>query len=512
MKKCTKHGVNSIAFPSIGTGALRFPNDVVARIMVNEISNFLSSQKSTVLREVHLIIYMADTHKAFEKQVANLKSCDSSPKSDVATFIDSRSGQGQPVAASYPTATTKGSHAAHSDPSTGQMYDVGVLKVQLVQGDITEDSSDALVNTTNKKMQLMGRGVAGALARKAGPMLQQFCDTLTSQGIYLEEGKVIPTPSGSLNCISVFHVNVESTDRKKILVTTIEACLQKAEDCKYKSIAFPALGTGLHGVSAEVAAKEMAKAIHQFETTSSPKFLACIRVVLFEPEIYKAFVKAFNDSQTGWFQRARNYIGSFWSSSNDDTMASTPEGKMDKQLKLTIFGETERSVQEAEKMLEKIIEDQFLEDEIDDQNVGNLPQSEVHMLETIAENLEVQLQFIASPLDIIRLKGPSAEVLQMKYKIQQALSSCVKQIGKRKEAEHLQKLIQWKRLNPNPQTYDPETNFEIEQSFTGGQRQYVHLAFTIDFDKMEGEDRSTNDTFKVERIDLEKQLQEGKQM
>ena len=132
MKKCTKHGVNSIAFPSIGTGALRFPNDVVARIMVNEISNFLSSQKSTVLREVHLIIYMADTHKAFAKEVANLKSYDSSSKSEVATFIDSRSGHGQPVAASYPTATPSGSHATHSDPYTGQMYDVGVLKVQLV--------------------------------------------------------------------------------------------------------------------------------------------------------------------------------------------------------------------------------------------------------------------------------------------------------------------------------------------------------------------------------------------
>ena len=510
MKKCTKHGVTSIAFPAIGTGALHFPNDVVARIMVNEISNFLSSQKSTVLREVHLIIYMADTHKAFEKEVANLKSYDISPKSDVATFIDSRNGHGQPVAASYPTAIPSGSHATHSDPSTGQMYDVGVLKVQLVQGDITEDSSDALVNTTNKRMKLLGHGVAGALARKAGPTLQQVCDTLISQGIYLEEGKVVPTPSGSLKCTAVFHVCIESTDPKK-LVKTILACLEKAEECKYKSIAFPALGTGVHGLSAEVAAKEMAKAIHQFET-SGPKFLACIRVVLFEPEIYKAFIKAFNDSQTGWFQRAKNYLGSLWSSSNDDAMDSTPEGRMDKQLQLTIFGETERSVQEAEKMLEKIIEDQFIEDQIDDPNVSNLPQSELQMLDTIAEKLEVQLQVFTSPLNTIRFKGPSAEVLQMKYKIQQALSSCVKQIGKRKEAEQLQKLIQWKRLNPNPQAYDPETNFEIEQSFTGGQKQYVHQAFTIDFDKMEGEDHWTNDTFKVERIDLEKQLQEGKQM
>ena len=504
MKKCTKRGVNSIAFPAIGTGALHFPNEVVARIMVEEISSYLSSQhRGTTLREVHLVIYMPDTYKAFEKEIGSLKLRDGSPKFDIPTFSDSGNGHAQSIAVSAPPSASP--HTL-SDPNIEQIYNFGVLKVQIVNGDITEDSSDALVNTTNRNMQLVGPGVAGALARKAGPRLQHFCDTLTSQGDSLEEGKVIPTPSGSLKCKSVFHVCID--DPRK-LVNTIEACLQTAEDYKYKSIAFPALGAGVLRFSAEVAAKEMMKAIQQFDATG-PKYLECVRVVLFESDVCKAFMKVFSDSQPGWFQRARDYFGSLWSSPKDDTTTSTQKGKMDKQLQLTIFGETKRSVQEAEKMLEKIIEDHFTEDVIDNPNVSNLSPSELQMLETIAEKLEVRLQVFASPLNIIRFRGPSAEVLQMKYKIQQALSSCVEQIGRQREAEHVQRLVQWKRLNPSPHSYDTDTNFDIEQAFTSGQKQYVHQVFTIDFDKMEGKDHWTKDSFKVERVDLEKQLQVGK--
>ena len=481
---------HSIAFPAIGAGIFKFPIDICADTLIKVVVDFSKNNPAVHLREINFVLFTDSDAQAFKTALTrHLRP------QNIISESHPRKGP-QPLLPTF--------KHTRSDPHTGQMYDVGVLKVHVVQGDITEDSSDALVNTKNRKMQLWGHGVADALSRKAGPMLQPCCDTLICQGVILEEGKVVPTASGSLKCTAVFHVCIESIDPKK-LVKTIQACLQKAEDCKYKSIAFPALGTGLHGFSAEVAAEEMAKAIHQFET-SGPKFLACIRVVLFEPDIYKSFIKAFNNSQTGWLQRAKNYSGSIWSSSSDDAMASTPVGRVDKQLQLSIFGETERSVQEAEKMLEKIIEDQFIEDEIDDPNVSNLPQSELQMLDTIAEKLEVQLQFFTSPLNIIRLKGPSAEVLQMKYKIQQALSSCVKQIEKRKEADQLQKLIQWKRLNPNPQAYDPDTNFDIEQAFTSGKRQYVHQVFTIDFDKMEGKDHRTKDSFKVERVDLEKYL------
>lgn len=491
MKNCTKREITSIAFPAIGTGILHFPNDVVARIMVGEISSYLSTQR-TILKEVYLIIYMADTYEAFAKEIAIR---DDLPQSDVTTFGDSWPNQTQ--SSSVP-GIPSGSQVTPSDKCMAQIYDFRELKVQVIQGDITEDNSDVVVNTTNKMMQLTGQGVAGALARKAGPMLQYHCTQLTSQGICLDEGKVISTHSGSLSCKSVFHVCIE--DPKK-LVSTIEACLKKAEKCKYASIAFPALGTGVHFIPIEVVAKEMMKAIQQF-MSSSPKYLVCICIVLIKPEIYKAFIKTFNASQSGWFQRARHFIGSLWSASHNDTTAivkTTPEGRLDKELELEIFGETKQSVHQAEVMLDKIIA-QYIQVKIDDLNIENLQQSDLQMLEKTAEQMEVLMQ-VFPPLNIIHLKGNSPEVLLMKYKIQQ--------FWKQREAEHFQKLIQWKRLNPILQIYDPSTNLDIEQTYTSGQKQYIHQLFTINFDKMEGTDHGTKETFKVDRVDLEKQLQAG---
>ena len=159
-------------------------------------------------------------------------------------------------------------------------------------------------------------------------------------------------------------------------------------------------------------------------------------------------------------------------------------------------------------MLDKIVAAQFIEDKIDDPNIDNLQQSDVQMLEEMAEQMQVVMQVFPPPLNIIRLKGKSAEVLWMKYKIQQSLNACVKQLGKQREAEHLCKLIQWRRLNPI-QIYDPSTNFDIEQTFTCGLKQYTHQLFTIDFDKMEGTDHFRRETFKVDRVDVERQSQES---
>ena len=73
LKECTKLGVTSIAFPAIGTGNLGYPNDVVARIMIDAISNFLSSHKSSTLNTVYLVTYLIDTYQAFQQELANQK-------------------------------------------------------------------------------------------------------------------------------------------------------------------------------------------------------------------------------------------------------------------------------------------------------------------------------------------------------------------------------------------------------------------------------------------------------
>ena len=62
--------MKSIAFPSIGAGNLGYPNDVVARIMVKEVFDYLSANKKSCIDHVYLVIFMQDTFDSFRKEIA----------------------------------------------------------------------------------------------------------------------------------------------------------------------------------------------------------------------------------------------------------------------------------------------------------------------------------------------------------------------------------------------------------------------------------------------------------
>ena len=523
LKECTKLGMTSIAFPAIGTGNLGYPNDVVARIMVETISSFLS-HKSNTLNAVYLVTYMLDTHRAFQQELANKKLI---PETSLPQKINT------PRRSSHKRSSRHvGTAGSPQSVSSQQVFLFGTIQVQVINGDITDDSSDAIVNPTNSEIQLTGPGVSGALLRKGGEELQRVCNTLTSQGLRLEEGKVLHTPAtGALKCKFVFHILFESKDPKKLL-KTITACLHKAEELKCNSIAFPAIGTGTHGSDTDPTAKIMMKAIHQF-STSRMTHVTCVHIVIVLPEIYQPFVAAFNDpgvlSHPGFWQRTKDFVGSFlptWAASTDGSMENSEnlaisqltslhcEQMMYREIRLVIYGETQEAVKRAAQRLQKLVDEQFITDTVASPIVKKLTQSEINHLKYTGKEMHVELDINLAPLNSIRLKGDTANVHKMKEYINETLSNLEKRIFRQREAENMQKLIQWKRMDSQESEYDTLENYEIEQAHSANKPSYTHLDtaehYTIDFAAMEEIDHNTNDRFPVERVDLIKKYQEGK--
>ena len=523
LKECTKLGVTSIAFPAIGTGNLRYPNDTVARIMVETISSFLSSHKSSTLNAVYLVIFMTDTYHSFQQELTKQRltpeaSYSLSPQEINTPRKSSRKHSSRHVAAMAPPQSI----------SSQQAFRLGTIQVQVLNGDITDDSSDAVVNPTNSALQLAGPGVSGALLRKGGEELQRVCNTLTSQGLRLEEGKVLHTPAtGALKCKFVFHILFESKDPKKFL-KTITACLHKAEDLKCNSIAFPAIGTGAHGYSPDAAAKGMMKAIDQF-ATSKVTPITLVRVVLFQQDIYQAFVAVFNDpeslSRPGFWQRTKEFVGSFlptWPGSTEDDgnlATSHPtslsyEQMMYRDIELVIYGETQGAVQRAVERLQRMIDAQFITNKVRDPNVDKLSRSEIDKLEDTSKQMHVELDINPDPLNFIRLKGDKADVHKMKCYVIETLAELEKRIFRQREAENMQKLVQWKRMDSQETEYDEAENYEIELAYSAKKPEYTHHTgaehYTIDFKKMEEIDHTYHDRLPVVRVDLLKKYQEGK--
>jgi O-acetyl-ADP-ribose deacetylase (regulator of RNase III) len=117
--------------------------------------------------------------------------------------------------------------------------------LELTQGDITDQTTDAIVNAANAALQL-GGGVAGAIRRKGGPKIQEECNKIGGTHV----GGAVITTGGNLAAKYVIHAvgprHGEEHEDAKLKDATLNSLIL-ADQKNLKSIAFPAISTGIFG-------------------------------------------------------------------------------------------------------------------------------------------------------------------------------------------------------------------------------------------------------------------------
>ena len=137
-------------------------------------------------------------------------------------------------------------------------------RIGVAQGDITEFRGDAIVNAANNRL-ILGAGVAGAIARKGGPTIQEECHKHGP----IRVGEAAITGGGDLAARYVIHAATmgdEPATRQSIEGSTRHS-LQLADEAGVKTIAFPILASGIAGFSLEQAARTMLASIHAYLAT-----------------------------------------------------------------------------------------------------------------------------------------------------------------------------------------------------------------------------------------------------
>jgi len=163
---------------------------------------------------------------------------------------------------------------------------IGKTTVIVERGDITEAEVDAVVNAANSELW-MGAGVAGAMKRKGGTVIEEDA---VRQGP-IEVGEAVLTVAGDLPATHVIHAATMGkdlkTDPNKIAAAT-QSTLAIVERHKMESVAFPALGSGVGGVPVTQSAEAMVSAVvrHLARGDSS---LVRVLFVLYQDEAQKAF-------------------------------------------------------------------------------------------------------------------------------------------------------------------------------------------------------------------------------
>ncbi len=164
--------------------------------------------------------------------------------------------------------------------------------IEVAVGDITEQNTDAIVNAANRSL-LGGGGVDGAIHRRGGPAIMQECRALRAARYPdgLPTGEAVATTGGGLRARWVIHtvgpVFAASEDRSHLLAACHTSSLRVADEIGARTVAFPAISTGLYGYPVELAAPVALRATRDAETT-----VELVRFVLYDEETYRRFARA----------------------------------------------------------------------------------------------------------------------------------------------------------------------------------------------------------------------------
>ncbi|MGH7814976.1 MAG: macro domain-containing protein [Candidatus Binataceae bacterium] len=162
-------------------------------------------------------------------------------------------------------------------------------KIILRRGDLTEADADAIVNAANNDLKL-GGGVAGAIRVKGGPPVQAQCDRIGP----IPLGEAAITGAGKLKARHVIHaasMRLGGRTTEANLRASTRNSLKRAAENSLKSIAFPAIGTGIAGFPIGRCAEAMLEEVR--EHLSGPTSLERVEFVLFDTNALAAFEQAF---------------------------------------------------------------------------------------------------------------------------------------------------------------------------------------------------------------------------
>lgn len=176
-------------------------------------------------------------------------------------------------------------------------YEVNQAKLSIIQGDITRQTTDAIVNAANSGL-MGGGGVDGAIHRAGGPAILEECKKIVSRQGRLPTGQAVITTAGNMKARYVIHTvgpiwHGGDQGESGFLASAYRESLKLAAENNLTSISFPSISTGAYGYPVEEAARTAIKEVISFlkQTTSIKEVV----FVLFDARTLEAYTDALWD-------------------------------------------------------------------------------------------------------------------------------------------------------------------------------------------------------------------------
>ncbi|XP_061226007.1 protein mono-ADP-ribosyltransferase PARP14-like isoform X2 [Neopsephotus bourkii] len=436
LKKTEELGMKSITFPAIGTGGFRFPKSIVSKLMFDVVFKFSSSHSQRSLQEVHFVLNPKDVDniQAFNMELQRRVAESCSAAASWSSII-------RPV-----SADTLGVHEMQ----------IGSITLQVTTGDITEEDTEVIVNISNPTFDATS-GVFSAIMAAAGSQVEAECAQYAGQ---FQSG-FITTQGGKLLCSKIIHLihnrNVNSQ---------VSKVLNECELRMYRSVAFPAIGTGQAGQSPAKVADDMLDAIVEFANKRSVQHLQKIKIVIFQTNMLKDFYKS---------MKKREDSNSSTINSSFFQVKKQPNGKkkivdLEKKIDLATFqicGESQTNVDKTESWLKDLILKDHFENIISDELIEHFDQRQIDTLKDLQSRKHVTIQFenkVFPPC--IKISGITKDVCWVSMEVQKIIQNLKDTEEERSKAELVYNLVEWRYPGSNDSfvAFDKITNMQLEDA------------------------------------------------
>ncbi|XP_053727673.1 protein mono-ADP-ribosyltransferase PARP14-like isoform X3 [Synchiropus splendidus] len=399
----------------------------------------------------------------------------------------------------------------------------GVL-VSVARGDICSMSVDAIVNSANEHLYHIG-GLALAILHAAGPRLQDICNDYIAKHGKLQPGDAITTDPCNLPCKHVVHAvgpRFSQSDRKtsvSCLKLVVKRSLQQAEKNRCKTVALPAISSGILGFPVDLCAQTIAQAVREFcDRADGPISLAEIYLVDNTHDTVKALAAAVNSefsdlhpvmmrpleeerrgpgsssalkakmfseclhrrehrdfggrrNQPVQHGKADTFSSLFGMSEKD---SSSPKQLVVKreEFEPAVFqlcADSHKALTQAKKKIEGLIVDEQATKTIDDWYIGQLASEDVSQLEALQREMTVRIRLdkgTEEQIPHIHLEGLTRDVASAESTIRELLRKVERQDNLRSKAKLMANLVEWKYEDGTGAlaVFDIFTNLELEEA------------------------------------------------
>ncbi|KAK3568819.1 hypothetical protein QTP86_017386 [Hemibagrus guttatus] len=491
LERCEEKQISTISFPAVGTGGGGVSSMDAMTAMLQGFHDHLSQRSSTVLKLIYVVIDRDEVLKEFQK---GLNQWASNSQQDIDVTKDEDEDEGE----YYYGSDEESFSSEEENVCSGNIKEaiIGPIKVKVLCGDITKDTTDAIVSSTNTTLNLSS-GVSGAILKAAGQTVVDECKKLGAQ----PSDGVVLTTAGKLPFKHIIHM-VGQTKEKEI-TNCMYKVLKKCEENKIQSVSFPALGTGAGNLAAATVANAMIDAVANFSIDAAV-FLKTVHIVIFQ----HTMVSDFEDA-----------IMKFKRISRKPSAATIPKPSMSDTTKssyclaaetaavtfpvtnVELYGTSSTEIAKVKKFLDDLVSDECTSKDVQSEFIANLPEADKKAIVALSQTNQVRVEMVSK--DKMIVSGKKDDVLDTVLNINKFLQEARDREIREGEERRLSKTLHWDVAKG--ETWQPLTSsisYELELAFHKKKDKYTYQdkgeTFTVDFKEMK-QVNSKGKTCKVKR-------------